>query len=166
MVPPFSWLQPPRRHFHRLCGLFRCQSCQECSPVGELAHRVVVETQRVSHPRRPKAHVFRQGGKDVTRDDSGGSGTQVVREHTVCAACAAANREPDATGLCSVARGPPQPARPPGRGPGTFEIGMPSWDVPGTFRGSRPRDFSPDTGRTDVPGTFRPTSPGHLSEGN
>lgn len=63
---------------------FICQKCEEAQPKGTEPVKVVVETRKKNYPVRYGTFE----GKTVTIDE-GGTGTEIVRELTVCAACAA-----------------------------------------------------------------------------
>jgi hypothetical protein len=72
--------------------LFRCQLCSQLVAPRTPQTRIVVETRVVTHPRREKAYLRRVDGRLREVDDPGGTGSAIVREVSVCPACAAARR--------------------------------------------------------------------------
>jgi hypothetical protein len=75
--------------------LYRCQLCQAAVPPRTPAHRLVVKRRTKQYPYRSRANVVirkPEPGKKPKReyrDDPGGEGEEIVRELTVCPACAA-----------------------------------------------------------------------------
>jgi hypothetical protein len=77
--------------------MFRCDFCGHITAPRTNAFRIILETRPKSYPFRSQANPFRRrlpGGKidDKPRDDSGGNGTEIVREAIVCPACALQDR--------------------------------------------------------------------------
>lgn len=67
--------------------MYRCDNCDVVSPPHEKRHAVVVATKSHQFPFREAAHRFRVGGKEIVKDDPGGTGPQIAREIGVCASC-------------------------------------------------------------------------------
>lgn len=65
--------------------MFRCDRCNRQTRAHEKAERLVVETAERTYASRGFAHP-RPGHEYY--DDPGGQGSEIVREQTVCAACA------------------------------------------------------------------------------
>ncbi len=94
--------------------MYRCHVCQQLVPAGVPARKIVVESRCKRYPFRFRANpgyklreewqswrdgrpqrvfVKRRSRKlEDRRDDPGGEGRAIVRELTVCPACAAASR--------------------------------------------------------------------------
>ena len=72
--------------------MYQCEVCGKTAPPHTPAHKITIETRRVSYPLRPKVFACwkRQGDrrKFVRPDDPGGIGRQIAREVTACPACA------------------------------------------------------------------------------
>jgi hypothetical protein len=68
--------------------MFRCQLCSCAVPPRTPAQRLVLARRLQRYPRRQEASVFRRDGKNHTRDDPGGTGSEIVGEVFVCPACA------------------------------------------------------------------------------
>ena len=77
--------------------MYRCELCGKTAPPHTPAHKIAVETRRVTHPLRPKVFACWkwQGGrrKFVRPDDPGGVGRQLTREVTACPDCARRDAE-------------------------------------------------------------------------
>jgi hypothetical protein len=82
--------------------MYRCQMCDKVVPSGTRATKLVVATRertyesRGQDPReRRGARPFRgrRGPRKKKPYDKGGQGTEIVRELSVCPACAAANAD-------------------------------------------------------------------------
>lgn len=82
--PPFAPATPER--------MYRCEVCHKTAPPHTPAHKITVESRRVSYPLRPKVFACWkwQGNrrKFVRPDDPGGVGPQIAREVTACPGCA------------------------------------------------------------------------------
>jgi hypothetical protein len=72
--------------------MYQCEVCGKTAPPHTPAHKITVETRRVSYPLRPKVFAcWKQEGnrrKFVRPNDPGGIGRQMAREVTACPACA------------------------------------------------------------------------------
>ena len=68
--------------------MFHCQGCQRLTHPGEPSSRKVVATKRVLYPPRLGVYPSKKDKKFSTRDDHGGTGSQIVREILVCERCA------------------------------------------------------------------------------
>lgn len=66
---------------------YRCEVCKEPSQHGERANKVVTDTRQHQHPFRKDAFEVRVGSWYESRDDKGGTGTQIVKEVVMCEAC-------------------------------------------------------------------------------
>lgn len=64
--------------------MFNCERCGKTSQPGQPSYRKVVETREKTYPYR--SHANRGGPFDI-RDDPGGTGTEIVREITICEEC-------------------------------------------------------------------------------
>ena len=76
--------------------MFRCARCQQLSPKGERASRVVMKTREKRYPRRERAMLRKfTTASGVTMkvwvDDPGGEGFEIVREVLWCVECAKAS---------------------------------------------------------------------------
>lgn len=67
--------------------MFRCETCDRISELGEPAKIIVVATRDVSFAPRLNVHKFKREKKWVFRDDKGGVGKQIVRELQICTNC-------------------------------------------------------------------------------
>ncbi|MBL4632578.1 MAG: hypothetical protein JKY56_01825 [Kofleriaceae bacterium] len=63
--------------------MYQCQQCQQTIAENTPSYRLVIETVSVNHPQR--SYWRRRTSKGIR--DSGGSGSQIVRELRVCRAC-------------------------------------------------------------------------------
>jgi hypothetical protein len=68
--------------------MFRCQLCSCVVPPRTPAQRLVLAPRLRRYPARKDASAFRRDGKNHTRDDPGGSGSEIVGEVLVCPGCA------------------------------------------------------------------------------
>src|SRR5262249_30673384 len=104
LVPPPTWgaqplagPEPPRRSSHRLTVMFRCQLCQWVVPPRTPSQRLVLQRRGKKYPHRSRANIVVRQREDDKKpkkeyvDDPGGAGQEIVREVTVCPACAARN---------------------------------------------------------------------------
>jgi hypothetical protein len=74
---------------YRLEGeMYKCEICQRIVPPGTKANRIPVETRFRRYPMRPKANHYIKEHKQVTSDDPGGVGHEIVREVLACPDCA------------------------------------------------------------------------------
>jgi len=67
--------------------MFRCADCGNVSKPREARNLVVTKTRKKEYPYRPKAFKFWQNGKEERRDDSGGTGVEIVAEKAICKSC-------------------------------------------------------------------------------
>lgn len=72
--------------------MYRCEVCRKTAAPHTPAHKITVESRRVTYPLREKVFACWkwQGGrrKFVRPDDPGGVGPQIAREVTACPDCA------------------------------------------------------------------------------
>lgn len=68
--------------------MFICGICNLPSEPREKAKRVVTQTREVTFPHRYEAHKYTtRDGREIVKDDPGGTGTQIVKEVLAHAAC-------------------------------------------------------------------------------
>lgn len=68
--------------------MFPCGVCGQVTKPGEKATRLTVETRQATYPYREDAHKYMDlEGKEIIKDDPGGTGNEIVKEVLVCPPC-------------------------------------------------------------------------------
>lgn len=74
--------------------MFNCGVCLQSSAPREKASRIVIERRNITHPYISGAHKFKTSeGKNIFKDDPGGTGTSIVKEVMACVKCAEVSRK-------------------------------------------------------------------------